>query len=229
MRDGTLTLLFDLDGTLTDPRDGIVGSIVHALERLGAPVPESSALEPCIGPPLVDSFAELLDVPRDSAHVRQAIDHYRERFDAQGWRENHVYPGVPELLDAVRARGFGAVVATSKPTVFARRIVAHFGLEQRLDGVYGSELDGRLGRKPELVAHVLRCEALAAPTAVMIGDRRHDVEGARANGVASVGVLWGYGSRDELVSAGADSLCAEPGALLDVLAALADAGGSASR
>ena len=211
------TLLFDLDGTLTDSREGIVACIGHALECLGEEPPPDATLDRFIGPPLEDGFAQLLGVPRESHRVGQAVARYRERFDERGWRENRVYPGVPELLEAVRERGWRCFVATSKPTVFARRILSHFGLRERLDGVYGSDLDGRLGSKPELVAHVLASEALAPQRAVMVGDRRHDVEGARANGVASIGVLWGYGSRAELESAGADRVCEDPSELLDAL------------
>ncbi|MGH0028265.1 MAG: HAD hydrolase-like protein [Myxococcota bacterium] len=213
MRSGP-TLLLDLDGTLTDPHDGIVGSIRHALERLGATPPASTDLAHCIGPPLSESFAELLGEAPDSALVRSAIDLYRERFDASGWRENRVYPAIPAFLDAARAAGFACFVATSKPGVFAERIARHFDLARRLDGVHGSELDGRRGAKPELLAHVVAERALDPARTVMVGDRRHDVAGARANGLASVGVLWGYGSRRELLDAGADALCDEPAALL---------------
>lgn len=218
------TLLFDLDGTLTDSREGIVACIGHALECLGEELPPQATLDRFIGPPLADGFAQLLGVPRESDRVGQAVARYRERFDERGWRENRVYPGVPELLDAVRERGWRCFVATSKPTVFARRILSHFGLRERLDGVYGSGLDGRLGSKPELVAHVLASEAVTPQRAVMVGDRRHDVEGARANGVASVGVLWGYGSRAELESAGADRVCEDPSELLDALDSLSAPG-----
>jgi phosphoglycolate phosphatase len=221
------SLLLDLDGTLTDPRDGIVGSIRHALEALGAPAPPDADLARYIGPPLSHAFAELLGCARDAAHVVTAIERYRERFDARGWRENRVYAGVPELLDAACDAGWRCLVATSKPRVFAERIAAHFGLGERLDGVYGSELDGRLNEKPELLAHILTMEKLDARCSVMVGDRRHDVAGARANRVASVGVLWGYGSREELAGAGADALCEEPGELLALASSLLSSRGSA--
>lgn len=214
------TLLLDLDGTLTDPREGIVGSIRHALARLDAPVPPDAELLRCIGPPLADSFAELLEVPRQSPKIDEAIGHYRDRFDAHGWRENRVYAGIPELLHAAREHGFRCVVATSKPTLFAERIVQHFALRDHLAHVYGAELDGTRGAKAELLEHVLASEAIAAEDAVMVGDRRHDVDGARANGIACIGVLWGYGSLAELESAGADRVCSEPSSLLAAVASL---------
>jgi phosphoglycolate phosphatase len=199
-------LLLDLDGTLTDPREGITRSLAHALEALGAPVPDDATLARCIGPPLRDAFAGLLPDPSPE-RVELAIARYRERFDRVGWHENRVYDDVPQFLAALRARGVRALLATSKPHVFAVRIARHFGFEPALDAIYGSELDGRLGHKAELVAHVLAEEGLAPERAVMLGDRRHDVEGARANGVRSLGVTYGYGDRAELSAAGATWIC----------------------
>ncbi|HXK23812.1 MAG TPA: HAD hydrolase-like protein [Myxococcota bacterium] len=199
-------LLLDLDGTLTDPRDGITRSLAHALEALGAPVPDAATLARCIGPPLRDAFAELLPDP-SPVRIESAVTRYRERFDRVGWRENRVYDDVPDFLDALRARGLRTLLATSKPRVFALRIARHFGFEPALDAIYGSELDGRLGHKAELVAHVLAQEGLARERAVMLGDRRHDVEGARANGLRSLGVTYGYGDRAELSAAGATWIC----------------------
>lgn len=217
------TLLLDLDGTLTDPRDGIVASIRYALECLGEAPPPDGALERFIGPPLAASFTELLGTSPGDERIDLAISRYRERFAARGWRENRVYPGIPELLDALRGRGWRCVVATSKPGLFAERIALHFDLRRRLDGVYGSELDGRRGEKPELLAHVLETEAVSARRAIMLGDRRHDVLGARANGMRSIGAAWGYGSRSELEAAGADRVCASPAEVPDALAELGSA------
>lgn len=215
-----LTLLLDLDGTLTDPREGIVRSLEHALRALGAPVHSEARLARCIGPPLEDSFRELLPDP-SSARVAAAISHYREHFEHIGWRENRVYPEVPGFLAALRARRFRAVVATSKPHVFAARIAHHFGFEDALDSIYGAELDGTRGRKAELIAHVLTQERLGRERAVMLGDRRHDVEGARANGVRSLGVTYGYGDRAELEAAGATWICDDLASALTVLDAAA--------
>jgi phosphoglycolate phosphatase len=211
-----ITLLFDLDGTLTDPRQGIVESIRHALLTMGVESPPDDRLERYIGPPLADTFAELLPDP-SATSIGEAIAHYRERFGDRGWRENRVYPGVPDLLDASKARGWRCVLATSKPTVYAERIVRHFRLRPFLDAVYGSELDGRLGTKTELIAHIVRTEPLETQRSVMVGDRRHDVEGALANGIPTVGVSYGYGSREELDAAGARWLCDEPAAVIGTL------------
>ena len=218
--DALLTRLLDLDGTLTDPHDGIVGSIRHALRCLGEDLPPDARLARYIGPTLAESFGELLGVSRDSERVALAIAHYRERFSDRGWRENRVYPRVPGFLDTAGARGWRRVIATSKPRVFAERIAVHFDLRRRLDAIYGSKLDGRLGAKPELVAHVLASESVPPEQAVMIGDRRHDVEGARANGLASIGVTWGYASPEELETAGASYLCDDVDSVLEALDAL---------
>lgn len=211
-----LTLLLDLDGTLTDPREGIVGCLRHAFLSLGRTPPPDATLARCIGPPLAESFRRLLPGGAGEDAVARAIAHYRERFDAQGWAENRVYPAIPDFLAALRARGWRAFVATSKPAVFATRITRHFSL-QPLAGVHGSELDGRRTDKGELIAHVLRVEGLDPALTVMVGDRHHDVRGACANGVAALGVTWGYGSREELRGAGARWLCDDPPAVLRTL------------
>ena len=210
------TVLLDLDGTLTDPRDGIVRSLAHAFGALGVPPPTETRLTRCIGPPLEDTFQELLPDPTP-ARVAAAISHYRERFDAVGWRENRVYPDVPVFLAALRERGVRALVATSKPHVFATRIARHFGFEAGLAAIYGAELDGTRARKAELLAHVLARESLAPERTVMLGDRHHDIEGARANGMACVGVTYGYGDRAELEQAGATWICDDLAAALAVL------------
>ena len=203
-------LLIDLDGTLTDPARGIVGCIRHALEALGIAVAPGERLERFIGPPLRDSFRELCGTACDDAYIERAVALYRERFGTVGLFENEVYDGVPQCLAQLRQRVDTMHLATSKPAVYARRIVAHFELDRFLDGIYGSELDGRLGDKAELIAHILDRESFDAAATVMIGDRRHDVIGARANRVRAIGVLWGYGSREELEQAGADLLCRAP-------------------
>lgn len=210
------TLFFDLDGTLTDPRPGIVGCLQYALDRLGRPVPEEAALLWCIGPPLPDSLAALTGSPEAAA---EALVHYRERFATLGLFENAVYPGIPELLARLRDEGRRLQLATSKPRVYAERILEHFGLAPFFERSFGAELDGRLGRKPELLAHALAETGADPATAVMIGDRRHDVEAARACGLESIGVLYGYGSEAELRDAGAGRLAATVEALGGLLAA----------
>jgi len=212
-------LLFDLDGTLTDARPGIVACIRHALAGLGRACPDDARLDEFIGPPLRRTFATLLATD-DRALVEEALRRYRERFGATGLYENRVYDGVPAMLRGLvpPARAF---VATSKPRVYAERIVRHFGLAEHFAAVHGVGLDGHLDDKAELLAHVLAAERLDPADAVMIGDRAVDVTAARANGLAAIGVLWGYGSERELREAGADALCASPAALAEALARLA--------
>ncbi|MDJ0778606.1 MAG: HAD hydrolase-like protein [Gammaproteobacteria bacterium] len=210
-----MNLLFDLDGTLTDPREGILASLRHALAQLSIDVADDRALENCIGPPLRDALAGLLP---DPAQIEPAVRHYRERFDGIGWRENRVYDGIAESLALLGSRGHRCFVATSKPTVFADRIIAHFGLGEFFLRVYGSELDGRRGDKTELLAWIRQHEGLAAADTVMIGDRKFDMIGARNHGMRAIGVLWGYGSADELRGAGAATLCERPAELPAALA-----------
>lgn len=198
------TVLFDLDGTLTDPRVGITTSIRHAMAELGRPLAPEFDLDWCIGPPLIDAFARLLDGDRVRAEAGVAA--YRARYGVVGLYENEVYPGIPELLDALVADGRRLVLATSKPRVFAARILEHFGLDRRFDAIHGSELDGTRVHKTDLVPWILATEAIDPSDAVMVGDREHDVHGARAAGVATLGVAWGYGAPGELAAAGAASL-----------------------
>ena len=201
------TLLFDLDGTLSDNYAGIAASIVHALARLDAPAPPEAVLRTCVGPPLRESFARLLDSD-DAARIEQAVAHYRERFSDVGWRENVVYDGIADALDALAARGATMYVCTAKPDMFARRIVEHFGFTPRFRAVYGADFAGRFDDKARLMAHLIAAEGIDPAQSVMIGDRGHDVRAARANGMRAVGVLWGYGSSGELD--GADALLDAP-------------------
>jgi phosphoglycolate phosphatase len=209
-------VLFDLDGTLTDPRVGIVRSLRHTLERLARPCPPDDALAACIGPPLRSSFATLL-ATSDRGLIEQAMELYRERFATAGLYENEVYDGVPTMLHDAASSG-PLFVATSKPVVFAERILRHFALDHHFRRVYGPDLEGRRDDKTELLAHLLATERLAGVDCVMVGDRRADVIAARANGMRAIGALWGYGSRDELRGAGADVLCATPAELAGCLA-----------
>jgi phosphoglycolate phosphatase len=211
-------LLFDLDGTLTDPRQGILACIRHALSQLDVVIPVDIRLEPFIGPPLRDTFKTLLGMERgDTRTIEAAVGLYRERFTTTGLYENQVYDGIPQCLAALRDQVESIHVATSKPRIYAERIVEHFALQQYFETVYGSELDGRLGDKTELIGHLLEQERLDAANTVMIGDRSFDVIGASNNGVGIVGVSWGYGSEAELEQAGADRICHHPDALPDLL------------
>ena len=211
-------LLLDLDGTLTDPRVGIVRCIQHALRRLARACPSDEVLAAaCIGPPLRRTFSTLL-ATSDRDAIEQAMTLYRERFTEVGLFENEVYDGIPAALGELARRGHSMFVATSKPAVFSERIVRRFDLARHFAGVYGPSLEGRLDDKAELLAHLLEAARLSHGSAVMIGDRAGDITAARANGVRSIGVLWGYGSREELLDAGADVLCAEPGGLMACVA-----------
>lgn len=209
------SLLFDLDGTLTDNYPGITRSILYALDRLGGAHPGDAALRRCMGPPLRESFAWLLDSD-DGAQIELAIALYRERYADVGWRENVVYDGIAESLAALRAGPARMFLCTSKPAVYARRIVTLFGLAEHFDGIYGADLEGRFDDKVTLFAHIAAAEGIDTDCAIMIGDRTHDIRAARMNGARSVGVLWGYGSRDEL--AGADAVVTAPSELPATLA-----------
>ena len=212
-------VLFDLDGTLTDPKPGITRSIQHALRALGLPAPSEDELEWCIGPPLQASFPRLLG-STEPALVARAIQHYRERFSTVGLFENALYDGVPEALRNLRAAGCRTYVATSKPRVFALRIVEHFGLSTLFDAVHGSELDGTRADKGELIAHLLDSEGLVADRTLMVGDREHDMIGGARNGLRCIGVTYGYGSADELTRHGAARLAGGPQEIVAVVGAL---------
>lgn len=192
-------VLFDLDGTLTDPFDGITRSIQYALEKMSAKVVAAADLRWCIGPPLWDSFRVLLETD-DKARLDEAVAHYRERYTVTGLYENSLIEGIPDVLAELSLAGVKLHVCTSKPHAYAGKIVEHFGLMPHFGKVYGAELDGTRSAKTDLIAYVLSEEGLAAGETVMIGDRKHDLIGANANGVKGVGVLWGYGSREELAA-----------------------------
>ncbi len=192
------TVLFDLDGTLTDPRVGITRSIQHALAQLGIDEPDLAKLEPFIGPPLLQAFMQYYGF--DEARAWEAVGHYRERFKVTGLYENRVFEGVPEMLDALNAQGRTLYIATSKPTVFAREIARHFGFDRHFKVIYGSELDGTRTDKVELIRHLLAEEGLAPADCLMVGDRKHDLIGAHRNGLQAVGIGYGFGSHAELMA-----------------------------
>ena len=205
-------VFFDLDGTLTDPKTGITRSIRYALERLGLDCPCDEELTRCIGPPLLASLQNIVG----AALAPKALEHYRERFSEVGWRENEVYPGIHELLRQLAESGRPLYVATSKPLVFADRIIRHFELEQYFCRIFGSELDGTRSDKVGLLRFAIS-EVDRTDHAVMVGDREHDILGAKANDLGSIGVTYGYGSQQELVSAGADRVVHSPEMLLQAL------------
>ena len=209
------TIFFDLDGTLTDPKPGITRSIQYALQKLDrAVIPTEDELTWCIGPPLRASFVQLLG---DDREADRAVALYRERFADIGLFENRLYDGIGEVLTSLGDSGHGLFVATSKPHVFADRIVDHFGLRRHFGRVFGSELDGTRADKGDLLGYALKETATAPSKALMIGDRSHDMVGAGKNGIAGIGVLYGYGSREELIGAGARQVCATPAEIPDAI------------
>jgi phosphoglycolate phosphatase len=213
-----MNLLFDLDGTLTDNFPGITKCIAYALDkmdkmgkigRMGVPAPSPESLYWCIGPPLKNSFLKLLSTGDDYLAER-ALGFYRERYGSVGLYENEVCSGIPEALEVLQEKGHALFVATSKPTVFAERIVVHFKLERYFTAIYGSELDGTRCDKTSLISHILKRESIPASEAMMIGDRKHDMIGAKNNGLYGVGVLWGYGTKEELETSGAHAIIGRP-------------------
>jgi phosphoglycolate phosphatase len=219
MSNGTRHLVFDLDGTLTDPREGITRCYVHALEQLGLTAPAAKELEKYIGPSVREVLAELL-ATTDAARIERAVTLYRERFATVGLFENFPYPEVHATLRALTEAGFVLWVCTSKPSIYAQRILEHFELAQYFRGVYGCELDGALSDKAELLAHLLEREAITPSSAVMIGDRKYDVRAAQLNGTHCIGVLYGFGDSTELREAGAAATCEQFCDLPSVIAAL---------
>lgn len=206
-------IYFDLDGTLTDPYDGITRCILYALDKLGFPHPDADYLRGCIGPPLWDTFPELVG----NDLTGQAVDLYRERFVDVGWQENEPYEGIHEALRLIASAGHTLFVATAKPHVHAARIIDHFGMGDYIHNVYGSELDGTRATKTELLRFAIEKNP-GGSAHVMIGDRRHDLAGAIANDMTPIGAAWGYGSIEELEQAGAAAIARSPAELPALLA-----------
>ena len=202
-------ILFDLDGTLTDPKIGITSSVQYALRAFGIDEPNLDKLESFIGPPLSDSFMEFYGFTPEQANA--AIEKYRERFDHQGIYENEMYEGIDRMLSKLKESGKMLAIASSKPTPLVIRVLEHFHIKEYFDYIVGSELDGRRGKKEDVVEEALRLmvpKTLGAQErkarVAMVGDRKFDVEGAKAHGLTSVGVSFGYASAGELEAAGAD-------------------------
>lgn len=190
------TIMFDLDGTLTDPKTGITKSVQYALAKFGIMQDDPDVLAPFIGPPLMNSFIELYQF--SDMEAKTAVEYYREYFIEKGMYENEVYPGVRELLQRIKEQNSTLIVATSKPEVFAKQILEYFQLAPFFDHICGSQLDGTLSDKSELIQSILQSKQVNKTDAVMIGDRKHDIIGAHRNGIASIGVTYGYGSQEEL-------------------------------
>lgn len=196
-------ILFDLDGTVTDPETGITLSVAYSLKHFGIEVDDIKSLRKFIGPPLLDSFKDFYGFSDEKSEA--AVDKYRERFSVTGIFENVLYDGMKALLSSLCEKGHTLAIASSKPEVFTKRIIEHFELTPYFAEVCGSELDGRRTNKAEVISYAL--EKLGSPSSenvVMIGDRKHDILGAKANGLTSIGVLYGFGDEAELTAAGAD-------------------------
>ncbi|MFB2516629.1 HAD family hydrolase [Lysinibacillus sp. OTC-L20] len=190
-------VLFDLDGTLSDPKIGITKSVQHALQKAGVMVNDLDELEPFIGPPLQVSFQEIYGF--NDTQITQAIRDYRERFTERGMFENKLYEDIPALLAHLKQQGYILTIATSKPTVFAEQIIKYFQLESYFDLVVGSHLDGSRSAKGEIIAEVLQqLDSYPKEQFIMIGDRKYDLIGARENQIDAIGVTYGFGSLEEL-------------------------------
>ena len=210
------SVLFDLDGTLTNPRVAITSSMAHALGEVGAEVPPIEDLLWCIGPPLRQNFGKLLGP--DRAHlVENAAHAYLARYATEGVRETTEYPGIDAMLRRIRQAGPRMYLATTKFVDHAEEVLIAFSLRQYFDGVFGARHDGSLGDKRHLLRHIIEETGLDPGRAVMIGDREHDIVGAKANGIHAIGVTYGFGSRDELANAGADSICDSPEEILALI------------
>jgi len=208
-------ILFDLDGTLVDSGDGIINSVVYSLDKLGIAAPERESLKCFIGPPLDDTYMKMFGMNADEA--KHAISVYREYYRAKGLYECRVYDGIPELLARLNEAGAVPVVATSKPAVFSRMILEQNGLMRHFAFLSGAELDGRRTDKAEVIAYAMGEMNIPKDDMIMVGDRSHDVIGAKKLGIPSVGVLYGFGSRDEHEAAGADYICDDTYSLSDLL------------
>lgn len=207
--------LFDLDGTLIDSELGITACIRHALDRLDLPTPLD--LREWIGPPLRQSFAPLMD--HDETLVEAAVHHYHERFADLGWREYAIYPGIEAMIDGLQSAGHQMAIVTSKPHRHAQPIMDALPFGHRFAKLYGPHPSSPHSEKASMIAEALADFGVAPRAAAMIGDRRYDMEGAVANGVAGIGVLWGFGSREELEQAGAHVLIENPERLAALLPA----------
>lgn len=202
-------LLFDLDGTLIDSKDGITRSIQYALSKMDREVPEANELEWCIGPPIENSFARLLNTV-DEKLIGCAVKTFRYRFKSKGIFENSVYNGIPEALGILKNAGMKMYLATSKPRIFARKILDYQSLSKYFISVYGSELDGTHSDKGVLIEYILRSESLALSETIMIGDRHHDINGGKVNGIYTALASYGYGSDDDLNKSKPDYIFNKP-------------------
>ncbi|WP_028560836.1 HAD family hydrolase [Paenibacillus pinihumi] len=209
-------ILFDLDGTLSDPKIGITKSVQYALEKFGIYEPDLDKLEPFIGPPLDESFKKFYGFNEEQC--KRGIAYYRERFKEKGMYENILFPDIPKLLEQLNAAGKVLVVATSKPTVFAEQILKYFSIDHYFDLIIGSNLDGTRVAKTEIISHILgEMKSYDKRDFIMIGDRKHDIVGANNTGIHSIGVLYGYGPLEELQQASPTYIVDHVTELADIL------------
>ncbi|AGZ23615.1 TPA: HAD family hydrolase [Streptococcus suis] len=195
------TILFDLDGTLTDSGQGILNSVAYALEKMGIEEPDTANLNRFIGPPLYESFSRFYQLsPEDT---QSAVDAFRVYFKEKGMFENQLYPGIIPLLEELRTAGKTLVIATSKPEIFAKQILEHFGIAHYFDVIAGASLDSSRISKADVIGYAINQLEAFPKHAVMIGDREHDIEGARMHQLPAIGVLYGYGNKQEFEKAGA--------------------------
>jgi phosphoglycolate phosphatase len=218
----TNAVLLDLDGTLIDSYPGILASCKAALRALGHQPDDALDIRHLIGPPLDDILQGLLQTYGDD-RLADAIAAYRQHYGDSGYLGSVPYPGIGDALAALKQRGMRLYLATSKRAIFAKRILDHLDFADYFDGIHGSVPSGELDHKPELLAHVIAQHDLSPTGSVMVGDRRHDIAGAHAVGMRGLGVLWGYGSRDELETAGADQLVTSPADLAQTIGAMQSA------
>lgn len=201
-------ILFDLDGTLTDPSEGIINSILHALGKLSIEERDVAALKSFIGPPLYKSFMQRYAMTYEQAEA--AVGYYREYFSVKGLYENAVYGGIEQTLARLISEGRKLILATSKPLVFARKILEHFNLLQYFCFISGATLNNDRVEKEDIISYALESLNILREHALMVGDRKFDVAGAKLNGIASLGVIYGFGDRAELEFAGADAIAETP-------------------
>ena len=209
-------VLFDLDGTLTNSELGITKSVQHALRKFGIEVEDRAVLRPFIGPPLGESFQVYYGMSKEESEL--AITYYRERFSVKGLYENEVYEGVEKMLQSLKESGKKLILATSKPEKFTMLILEHFDLLKYFDFVAGATMDGSRGEKADVIRYALEISGIEDKSeAIMVGDRKFDILGAKENGLASIGVLYGFGDREELTEAGADYIVEKAEDIVKVL------------
>ena len=210
-------ILFDLDGTLTDPGLGITNSVMYALKKFNIDVEERASLYKFIGPPLMDSFKMFYGFSEEDSEL--GVKYYREYFKERGLYENEVYDGIEELLKALKDQNKSLIIATSKPEEFAVEIVKHFHLDQYFDFVAGATMDSSRSKKADVIEYAIKnCNITDLSSAIMIGDREHDILGAKQVGLDSIGVLFGYGNYAELEAAGATHIVEKPADILQIVA-----------